>query len=462
MTSIPAHSSRHGPLSPEGARRRLAFLDEASRLLATSLDTVETLAAVANLAVPTLADWCSVDLLEDGKLVREPAAMAHVDPAKAGLGRALRVRHPVDVDGSHGIARVIRSGRPELIRELTPEQLANSAGCREHLEVLQTLGLRSVMLVPLSARGRVLGVLSLVSAESGRLFDEDDLALAVDLARRAAVALDNARLHQAEAEARRRAERVAAELEETTRRLEAVAAENARLYEEARRALAARDDLLAIVSHDLRNPLGAIVLNTSVLERLLPAGACEEARRQLRLVQRSAQRMNRLVGILLDAGSLGAGVFALEPAEVPAARLVEEAVEASVDLAEARAVDLAAEPDLDEVGAVRCDRERVLQVFSNLVANAIRFSPSGATVSVGCAPGGEGVRFWVRDRGPGVPPELRERIFERHFQVQRGPGSGLGLGLYIARGIVASHGGRIWCEPAEGGGTSFVFTLPAA
>jgi signal transduction histidine kinase len=258
------------------------------------------------------------------------------------------------------------------------------------------------------------------------------------------------------------ADLAAAELEEATRRLEAVAAENARLYEEARRALAARDDLLAIVSHDLRNPLGSIVLNTAVLERLLPAGACQEFRRLLRAVQRSAQRMNRLVGILLDARSLEAGVLGLELAEVPAARLVEEAVEASVDLAEARAVDLAAEPELDEVGPVRCDRERVLQVFSNLLANAIRFSPAGATVSVGCDRGGGEVRFWVRDRGPGVAPELRERIFERHFQGHRGPGSGLGLGLYIARGIVASHGGRIWCEPAEGGGASFVFTLPAA
>jgi signal transduction histidine kinase len=157
--------------------------------------------------------------------------------------------------------------------------------------------------------------------------------------------------------------------------------------------------------------------------------------------------------------SFEAGAFRLELGPVPAARLIEEAVEGMADLAEARGVELRAAP-APGVGEVRCDRERVLQVFSNLLGNAIRFSPAGAAVDVGGARDGDEVRFRVRDRGPGIAPEHRERIFERHFQGRRGPGSGLGLGLYIAHGIVVSHGGRIWCEPAEGGGTTFAFTLP--
>ncbi len=445
----------------DGARERLAFLAEASRLLASSLDIGETLAAVAWLAVPRIADWCSVELVDEGVVRPEPAALAHVDPGKVALGRELRRQYPILSETNHGVARVIRTGLPELVPELDPERLAASASSDEHLRTLETFGLRSVMLVPLAARNRILGVLTLVAAESGRRFGEEDLAFAMELAGRAAVAIDNARLHGAEAEARRHAERVAAELEETTRRLEAVAAENARLLAAARAALAARDDLLAVVSHDLRNPLGAIVLNASVLEGLLRPDTNPKAFRQLRLVQRSAQRMNRLLGVFLDAERIEAGVFDFEPAPESADRLVTEAVEAMVDLAEVRAIDLVAEPD-DDVGPVRCDRERILQVFSNLIANALRFSPAGATVNVGCARQATGVRFWVRDRGPGVPPEIQERIFERHFQGVRGSGSGVGLGLYIARGIVDSHGGRIWCEPAEGGGASFVFILPGA
>lgn len=781
----PLRDSR-GP--DDRAQERLAFLEEASRVLASSLDRVETLATVAELAVPALADWCAVDLVEDGALSPEPPAIAHRDPAMVELGRRLRRRHPIRLDDPHGVARVLRTGAPELVPVVSRETLVAAARGPEHLEALLGLGIHSVMIVPLSARGRVVGALTLVTAESGRRFDDDDLALAQELAGRAAVALDNARLHGAEGEARRQAERsaegtarlqevtvalsramstrdvgalvlghaveamgaragvvgllsedgrevrvlesrgypielveafrrfpvatsfpladairrgrpvlledratrnrlyphlepVAAEsgggalaalpllvdgktvgalgvifdgprrfddeerhfllalagscalaferarlaeaqrrglekLEEMTRRLQALqavtdvalghldlddllaallervvrvlgadagkvlladddgvlhvrasrgldeallrdvrirpgeglagriaasrratvveavgddllgpalrrrgirslagapllagdrllgvlhvgsttpgafreddlellrvvaeraavavdraalfeaqraaAVENGRLYEESRHALAARDDLLAIVSHDLRNPLGAIVLNASVLEKLLPPGTGEGARRQLRMLQRSAERMNRLVGALLDAESLEAGVFGLAPEAVPTVRLLEESVEAMTYLGEARSVSLVVDVDEDP-GEVHCDRERVLQVFSNLIANALRFSPEGSVVSVGGARAGDEVRFWVRDCGPGIAPELRERIFERHFQGRRGPGSGLGLGLYIARGIVASHGGRIWCEPAEGGGTSFVFTLP--
>lgn len=327
-----------------------------------------------------------------------------------------------------GVGSCIAASRQAMIVDAPTDGLLGPA--------LQARGIRTIAGTPLLAGERFLGVLYVASRSAGAFRPEDLEPLKV-AAERAAVAVDRAAL---------------AEIARS------VAEERGR-HEESRRALAARDDFLAVVSHDLRNPLGAIVLHASALERLMPENTGEQVRRQLRMLQRSAQRMNRMVAALLDAESLDAGVFGLDPAPLSAARLVDEAVEMMADQATSRSLDLVAEVN-DATGEVHCDRERILQVFSNLLANALRFSPPGARVAVGCAPFEGGTRFWVRDRGPGVAPELRERIFERCFQARRGPGSGMGLGLFIARGIITAHGGEIWCEPAPEGGTTFLFTLP--
>jgi signal transduction histidine kinase len=414
----------------EAQRRALAELEETTRRL-------EALQAVTDVALGHL----DLDPLL-GALLERVVRVLGADAGKvllAGEDGVLAVRasrgldeallRDVRVPPGEGVAGRIAASRRAMIVEDPAGDLLSPA--------LRRRGIRSLAGAPLLAGARLLGALH-VGKTAAHGFREEDLVLLRVVAERAAVAVERAELYEAA--------RAAASL-------------NARLYEESQRALLARDDLLAIVSHDLRNPLGSIVLNASVLERLLPAGTCDAARRQLKMVQRSAERMNRLVGSLLDAESFEAGAFRLELGPVPAARLIEEAVEGMADLAEARGVELRAAP-APGVGEVRCDRERVLQVFSNLLGNAIRFSPAGAAVDVGGARDGDEVRFRVRDRGPGIAPEHRERIFERHFQGRRGPGSGLGLGLYIAHGIVVSHGGRIWCEAAEGGGTTFVFTLP--
>ena len=184
------------------------FLLETGTLLGSSLDYDRTLADVARAAVPTIADWCAVDIVEQDGSLRQ-LAVAHVDPLKVQFVRELRDRYPPDPDSRRGAPEVVRTGQPELLREIPDDLLVAAARDELHLDLIRELGLRSFMCVPLVARGRVLGAITLVQAESGRTYGEDDLALAEELARRAAIAVDNARLFRT-AEARGRAARVLA------------------------------------------------------------------------------------------------------------------------------------------------------------------------------------------------------------------------------------------------------------
>jgi signal transduction histidine kinase len=237
----------------------------------------------------------------------------------------------------------------------------------------------------------------------------------------------------------------------------ALVLENARLFDRARKAIRARDDLLAMVSHDLRNPLGTILLNASLLERIV-ASEGGPAQKHLAVIHRSAERMNHLVASLLEAETISSGRLLLSRAPRGAAALALEAVELMSALANERGVRLVAR---GEAGAVVCDRERTLQVLGNLVGNAVRHAPAGSDVEVIVEARGDEVRFTVADRGPGVAPELLPRLFERGITGRRG-GKGHGLGLFIARGIVEAHGGRMEVKSTPGQGARFSFTLPAA
>jgi signal transduction histidine kinase len=277
----------------------------------------------------------------------------------------------------------------------------------------------SAMVVPLSARGRTLGAITLVASRSDRRYGTEDLAMAEELGRRAGVAMDNARL-----------------------------------YDEAQRAIRARDDVLAIVSHDLKNPLEAIYLSSAMLLR---TGAAPRLRRHAETIQRSAARMDRLIRELLDLSSIEAGRLVVEPRPEPLDAVVEEALAGLSPLALERGIALAA----DTGGArdpVRCDRERILQVLSNLVGNALQFTPRGGHVTVRATLAPAEARVEVRDDGPGIPPAQLRRVFDRYWK--SGSRRGSGLGLSIAKGLVEAHGGRIEVESSPGAGSTFRFTLP--
>ena len=235
--------------------------------------------------------------------------------------------------------------------------------------------------------------------------------------------------------------------------------DNVRLVGEAQEALRAREDLLAIVSHDLRNPLGVVLASTALLLKAnLPPDKQERARRQVEAIQRAGNRMNRLIRDLLDFASIQAGRLSvsMRPQEVVA--MVNEVLEVTEPLAAAKSLRLVA--DVAPGLAIRCDHDRVIQLFSNLVGNAVKFTPDGGTITVHAAPDGEVVRFSVADTGPGIPADELPHVFDRYYQAQRKNRDGIGLGLSIARGIVEAHGGRIWVESKEGEGSTFFFTLP--
>lgn len=405
----------------EAAEERAAFLAEAGRVLSSTLDYETTLLNLAGLVAESLADWCSVDVVENGRLRR--VVTTHRDPERVGrVPRRIRELAP-DPKSKHPIAEVIRTGEPLLVPEVTDAFLEAAARDPEHLEFLKALEIRSTMLVPLRARGRVLGVLTLIAAESGRSYGPDDLALAEDLAARAALAVDNARL-----------------------------------YQKAKRAIEARDEVLAIVSHDLRNPLNTIGAGASLLLEL-PLTE-EERTEQLRIIKRSVERMDHLIQDLLDVAMIEAGRLSLERKELAAEVLVKEACESFRQPAAEKAQSLECEVP-EELPPLFVDHQRALQVLNNLIGNAIKFTPEGGRITVRAEPVAAEVLFSVTDTGPGIPPEELPLLFERFWQAKKVKG-GAGLGLAIAKGIVEAHGGRIWVESKLGVGSTFYFTLPVA
>ncbi|MGH7504679.1 MAG: ATP-binding response regulator [Longimicrobiales bacterium] len=241
-----------------------------------------------------------------------------------------------------------------------------------------------------------------------------------------------------------------AEAEETARRMEL-------LVRQAEAATRARDDVLATVSHDLKNPLGTIFTSATLL---LEVPLDEEQRaKQLGIIRRTAERMNRLIQDLLDVSRMEAGRFSVEALPDRVGTLIDEALEMLEPLAAGRGVTLVDGAN-DRDRRVLADHDRILQVLSNLVGNAVKFTPAGGSVMIGVEADGDAMRFSVRDQGPGIPAEHLDRIFDRFWQADRKGGEGAGLGLAIARGIVEAHRGRIWAESETGAGATFFFTLP--
>jgi PAS domain S-box-containing protein len=403
------------------------FLSDVGAALASSLELDETLRSVAERTVAELADFCIIDVVEGEQETTRRLEAVHRDPARKPLAEAfLGLR--LDRARPHLMSTVLWSGAPELVGQVTQEHLASLAQGPEHLRLLQELAPRSYMAVPLVARGRTLGAMLLARSGPGRPYDTHSLEVATELGRRAGMALDNARL-----------------------------------YQEARAAARARDDVLGVVSHDLGNPLQAIFIGLEALERA--RGSRGEGRSgaeeyYLTAIRRSAQMMERLIRDLLEVRRMEAGHLALDPALRELLPLVDEAMEVMDPLARVKSVELRNLLEPDALPPVSVDGDRIQQVLSNLLGNAVKHTPEGGRVILSGGVDAAELRITVRDTGPGIPQEDLDHVFDRFW---RGPGSrslGIGLGLSIARGIVRAHGGRIWAESVMGEGSAFSFTLP--
>jgi PAS domain S-box-containing protein len=398
------------------------FLDNATEVLSRTLDEREALEQLARIAVPDVADWCIVDLVVHGRL--EHVAIAHGNPAKLEAARQYARSTRPDPAGYDATWQIVRTGKPALVAEVSDEMLGAAARDPEHLRLLRELGFRSWIGAPLVARGAAIGVIHLAMNDSGRRYRASDLEIAVELGRRAGVAVDNARL-----------------------------------YREAQVAIQVRDDLLAIVSHDLGNPLHAINLGVSLLFQ--QHGTDARARKHIDAIRRSADRMERLINDLLDMASINAGKLAINPAAVDARELVTEVLDSQEPAAHERGITIARDCALGPV-ALHVDRDRIAQAFGNLLGNAIKFCAPGDVITVRAERVGDGVRFSFVDTGPGIAPADLPHVFEPYWSGRSGRKKGTGLGLFITRAIIEAHGGTIAVDSQPGAGASFVVTLPIA
>lgn len=407
----------------ENSQKRATLLAEASRVLSASFDYQTTLAALVRLAVPALADYCALDIVEADNFQR--IGEAHVDPAKSKLIREVATFPRSALTARHPLIRVMATGEPVLEAEITPAFIRASFAEAEQRKIVEALAPRSLICVPLVTSGKPIGALTLVTSGSGRRFDVAELSLAADLARRAAVVV-----------------------------------EHARLFHEAQQATRARDDILAVVAHDLRNPLNTVTMAVSLMLENTPVEHVKE-RRQVEIVRRAADRMNRMIQDLLDVKRMETGRLTIDAQPEEPAALINDTVDMLRPLAVGSTVRL--DTSIEEnLPLVHADAARIQQVLSNLVGNAVKFTPRDGRITV-CAERSDGeVRFSVIDTGSGIPAEQLPHIFGRFWQARASDRRGIGLGLAIAKGIVEAHNGRIWVESHVGLGSTFYFTLPIA
>jgi PAS domain S-box-containing protein len=401
---------------------RETFLARASAEIHASLDYEATLATVARLAVPTIADWCAIDMVEPaGGLKR--LAVAHVDAAKIEMVRDVQRRFARPLDPDRGVGKVLRTGEPELMELIPPEVIESRLNNDEERALVLALELHSYIAVPIKAGGSTIGVITLVMAESKRRYDVEDLAFAVTLAERAAVAI-----------------------------------EHARLYREIEVASRSKDEFLAMLGHELRNPLAPILTAIELMERV----GDDRFDRERGVIARQVKHMTRLVDDLLDVSRITRGKIELERTVVDVADVVARAVEMASPLIESRGQKL--EVDVPRGLEVDADPMRLAQAFSNIVQNAAKYTGKHGHIGIrGDRVDGE-VVVRIQDDGVGIAGEMLPRVFDLFAQERQAldrASGGLGIGLAIVRSLVAMHGGSVEAHSdGPGHGSEFVVRLP--
>jgi PAS domain S-box-containing protein len=402
-------------------RARFELLAKTAPLLTESLaDYQATLQTIARAVIPALGDICAIDLVQEEGGVRKVAIYSTDWSRQGDLEELLGVFRHVPAD----LWRVIETRRP--LRCELEEPGRTGPADSEQRERLAKFGVTSWILAPMVLGERVIGVLRFCMVEPGRKFSDDDVSLAAEVARMAALAVNQATLYAA-----------------------------------AQTAIDARNTLLSFIAHDVRNYLSTIRMGAELLSRAGPEGKRRKGCKQLDAIKRAAAQMERLIEGLRDASMIETGQFSVQKEPGDPAALADEAVRSFEPQAEAASVRLTSNVEGHPPRA-HCDAMRVLQVLSNLLGNALKFTPSGGEIRITVKSASEGVCFSVSDTGCGIPEEQLARVFERHWRARPAARGSTGLGLYIAKGIVETHGGRIWVQSKVGEGTTFSFTLSAA
>jgi PAS domain S-box-containing protein len=407
--------------------RDTSLLAEAGRALAESLDFRTTLNTVAQLVTPALADWCSV-VVVNSKGALETLAVTHADPEKVRRSREFADRYPPSPDSPSGSHNVIRTGKSELHPVITDDMLIAAARDQVHLDLLRNLGMRSLLTVPMTAHGRTLGAITLICAESGRVFSETDLPVVEELARRSALAIENAELFQAAAAANR-----------------------------------AKSEFLASMSHELRTPLNAIIGYVELLSEGISGPVTPGQQEQLLRVRASAGHLLGLIDEVLSFSRMEAGQERVSLTDVAVSGVLEEAASLVRPMAAAKKLPLIIMPPPSEL-RVHTDLLKLRQMLVNLLTNAVKFTDSGS-VALSAAADADTIRFTVKDTGIGISPAHLLSVFEPFWQVEQNASrrvGGTGLGLSVTRRLARLLGGDVQVESAPGEGSTFVVTLPRA
>lgn len=418
------------------AEENLRLLAETGQLLAADLDFEATLQNLARLVVPLLVDWCTVDLPgKDGHLQR--VVLYHSNPAQLDFARQLEERFPPHSGPGPGLAALMKATKAVLVPEISEERLLASAQNEEHGQLLLRLGLCSSVIIPLVARGEALGVLSLSHSDSGRHYSTEDLTLLGEVGSRAALALDNARL-----------------------------------YQEAREAIKEREDFLSIAAHELKTPVTGMRGYAQLLSRQLARGETinpDRLSQAVKIIQEQASKLSEMINQLLDVSRIEAGKLALDLRPVDLGEVVRSVVDTAQSTTNKHSLIIhqSVSPLIGLVDALRME-----QVLTNLLDNAIKYSPEGGPIEIELGytaqedfkatnAGKRRIRLAVTDWGLGVPPEHQAHIFDRFYQAHSGAYlGGMGLGLHITRQILEMHGGEIQAEFPRTGGSIFIVYLP--
>jgi len=401
----------------------LSYLAEASKILSSSLDYQTTLNTIAKLAVPEIADWCAVDIL-DAKGVLQQVAIVHKDPKKIKWAKELRKHKPRDMNAPTGIPNVLRTGKSEIYPHITDEMLVASAKDKKELKLLRDLEFKSAMIVPVFEQKKPIGGITFVTTETRRHYNTADLRMAEELATRASVAI-----------------------------------ENARLYKGSQDAITIRDEFISVASHELKTPITSVKMFTQVLKKHSEQIGDTKAASHLSKMDKQLNKLTELIYDLLNVSKIQAGKMDFKKEYFDFDKAVKEVVSILQHTSEKHKLIIEGETNQKVYG----DEERIGQVVNNLISNAIKYSPKNIKILINLSTDKKNVQVSVRDKGIGMSKQHLNRIFERFYRVYDTNDKtfpGLGIGLYISSEIVKRHNGHLRVESTPGKGSTFSFSIP--